>query len=296
MRLSCLPVSFFAEIIDGRTPVSEWARMGRALGLDAIDLSILFVRPRTVHQAQLLRRQIGDAGSRVAMITTYPDFTHPEASQRRKELDLAIESIHIAEALGADLVRVTAGQAHPSTPRAEGIGWAIDGLSRLAEAVRTSPVRPVYENHAKPGAWDYTDFSTPPEIFLEIARGTAPAGLGINFDTGNAAAFAVDPLAMLDQVINRVVSVHVADTAVFGELKPVLLGSGITPIRAMFERLAAAGWDGWLCMEEASFHGQEGIEAASHFVRSAWKQACAAAPVSTKEDRGRAPPSSPTPP
>jgi sugar phosphate isomerase/epimerase len=276
MRLSCLPVSFFAEIIDGRMPVAEWARMGQALGLEAIDLSILFVRPRTVAQAHLLRRQIEDAGSRVAMITTYPDFTHPDAAQRKKELNVAIETVHIAEAFGAELIRVTAGQAHPATRRAEGVGWAVEGLSRLVEAVRGARVRPVYENHAKPGAWEYTDFSTPPDVFLEIARGTAPAGLGINFDTGNAAAFAADPLAMLDQVIDRVVSVHVADTATFGELKPVPIGTGIAPIAATFERLAAFGWDGWLCMEEASFQGQAGIDAAARFVRTAWQRAGAA--------------------
>lgn len=276
MHLSCLPVSLFAEILDGRMPVAEWARRGRSLGLDAIDLSVLFIEPRTVDRAGGLRRQIEDAGSRVAMLTTYPDFTHPEAAQRRRELERAIESVRVAEALGAELIRVTAGQAHPATGRAEGIAWAIDGLSSLVEAVRASPVRPVFENHAKPGAWDHTDFCTPPEIFLEIAGGTAPAGLGINFDTGNAAAFAPDPLAVLDQVIERVVSVHVADTAVFGALQPVPIGSGIAPLRAIFERLVAAGWDGWLCMEEASFQGLSGIEAATRFVRAAWQQACAA--------------------
>ena len=279
MRLSCLPVSFFAEFIDGRMPVAEWARLGHSLGLDAIDLSILFVQPPTVEQARRLRSEIEDAGSRVAMITTYPDFTHPDPAQRRKELNLAIETVHLAEALGADLIRVTAGQAHPSTARTEGIAWAVAGLSSLAEAVRSSPVRPVYENHAKPGAWEYTDFSTPPDIFLEIAHGTAACGLGINFDTGNAAAFHADPLAMLDQVVDRVVSVHVADTAVFGELKPVEIGTGIAPIAACLAKLAAHGWDGWLCMEEASFRGPQGIAAAARFVRAAWQQARTAAPA-----------------
>ena len=50
MKLSCLPVSFFAEIIDGRMPVADWARMGADLGLDAIDLSILFVPDRSPRQ------------------------------------------------------------------------------------------------------------------------------------------------------------------------------------------------------------------------------------------------------
>lgn len=277
MRLSCLPVSFFAEIIDGRLPVAEWARLGRSLGLDAIDLSLLFVRPPTVDQAHHLRQEIEDAGIRVAMLTTYPDFTHPDAAQRRRELDRAVDTVHLAEALGADLIRVTAGQAHPATVRAAGIEWAVEGLARLVDAAGDSPVRPVYENHAKPGAWEFTDFSTPPDIFLEIARHTAGSGLGINFDTGNAAAFSLDPLSLLEAVIDRVVSLHVADTAAYGELKPVPIGTGIAPIPDCLARLAAFGWDGWLCMEEASFTGRAGVESAAHFVRSAWQQACAAA-------------------
>lgn len=276
MRLSCLPVSLFAEIIQGRLSIAEWASLGHSLGLDAVDLSILFLQPRTVQHAAHVRQQIEDAGSRVAMVTTYPDFTHPDPIQRRQELEAAVETVYIAEALGADLIRVTAGQAHPDTRRADGVAWAIEGLTQLVEATRGLPVRPVYENHAKPGAWQYTDFSTPPDIFLEIAQGTRGCGLGINFDTANAAAFHPDPLAMLDQVIDRVVSVHVADTAVFGQLKPVLIGTGIAPISGIFARLVAAGWDGWLCIEEASFQGADGIAAAVRFVREAWQKAIAA--------------------
>jgi sugar phosphate isomerase/epimerase len=134
-------------------------------------------------------------------------------------------------------------------------------------------VTPVYENHAKPGVWTYTDFSQPPEIFLEIVRRTADAGLGVNFDAGNAATFAEDPLAMLDAVIDRVVSVHASDSAVRGELRHVLLGTGVTPYPALFERLARAGWDGWICMEEASFMGRTGVEAAARFVRQTWHTA-----------------------
>ena len=47
MKLSCLPVSFFAEIIDGRMSIGDWAKMGSEIGLDAIDLSILFVADRS---------------------------------------------------------------------------------------------------------------------------------------------------------------------------------------------------------------------------------------------------------
>jgi len=181
--------------------------------------------------------------------------------------------VEVAAVLGARLVRVTAGQAHPGTGCSEGIAWATEGLCRLVERTRGSGVTLVYENHAKPGAWQYTDFSQPPEIFLEIARGTGDAGLAINFDTGNAAAFAEDPLALLDQVIDRVASVHASDTAERGQLHHVLLGTGVTPFVPLFERLIAAGWDGWICMEEASLQGRDGVQAAARFVRQAWAQA-----------------------
>jgi len=273
MQLSCLPVSFFSDIITSRMTVAEWARMGAALGLDGVDLSILFVPDRSPKAVAALRRDIEAAGIRVVMVTSYPDFTHPDPAQRAKELQLEEEVFNVAAGLGAKYVRVTDGQAHPETGREEGIAWAVEGLSRLVERVRDSGVVPVFENHAKPGAWQYTDFSQSPDIFLEIVRQTEGIGLGINFDTGNAAAYADDPLALLQAVTLRVVTVHAADTAVKGELRHVLLGTGVTPFPELFEHLVRAGWDGWICMEEASYQGRAGVEKAARFVRQTWEEA-----------------------
>jgi sugar phosphate isomerase/epimerase len=273
MQLSCLPVSFFPDIVAGHMSVAEWAHMGTTLGLDAIDLSILFVPDRSPAAVATLRHGIEAAGMRVAMVTTYPDFTHPDPAQRERELILEREAVGVAVGLGAGLVRVTAGQAHPETRHEEGVAWAVQGLNRLVETTRDSGVTLAYENHAKPGAWTYTDFSQPPDIFLEIVHGTADVGLGINFDTGNAAAFSDDPLALLEQVIGRVVSVHASDTALHGALQHVLLGTGVTPFTTLFERLKRAGWDGWICMEEASCQGREGVAAAARFVRQTWSAA-----------------------
>lgn len=273
MKLSCLPVSFFSDIIEGRMSVVEWAQMGANLGLEAIDLSILFLPDRSPKKLLALRREIEAVGMRIAMITSYPDFTHPQAAQRQKELLLEQEVVETAACLGAEMVRVTAGQAHPETEREAGVAWAIEGLRRLVEATRNSGVTLVYENHAKPGAWVYTDFSQPPEIFLQIVRGTADVGLRINFDTGNAATFADDPVELLRQVIGRVTSVHASDSSQRGQLKHTLLGTGITPFTALFGELKKVGWDGWICMEEASNQGYAGVQAAAQFIRQAWESA-----------------------
>jgi len=36
-----------------------------------------------------------------------------------------------------------------------------------------------------------------------------------------------------------------------------------------------AGWDGWMCMEEASGMGRVGVEAAACFIRETWQAAAA---------------------
>ncbi len=270
MKLSCLPVSFFDDIIAGRMTVGDWARMGCELGLDAIDLSILFVPDRSAAKVAALREQIEAQGMSVAMVTSYPDFTHPDPDQRAKELALEAQVIEVARDLGARMVRVTAGQAHPETGREEGIRWAVEGLRRLTERVQPLGVQLVYENHAKPGAWQYADFSQPPEIFLEVLRETADLPLNVNFDTGNAASFTDDPVGLLEAVIGRVLSIHASDSSTHYKLNHCLLGTGITPFPQLFACLKQHGWDGWICMEEASRLGRNGVEQAAAFVRATW--------------------------
>ena len=272
MKLSCLPVSFFADITSGKMSVAEWARMGAGLKLDAVDLSILFLPERSVKAAETIRRQVKAEGTSITMLTTYPDFTHPDPAQRKKELEKEIEAVHLAAALGAQFVRVTAGQAHPETSIKDGIIWAADGLSRLVEATGNMGVQLAYENHAKPSPWEYTDFSQPPEIFLEILSRVPSPLLGVNFDTGNATAFTTDPIAFLEQIVGRVVSIHASDTSERGRLNHVLLGTGVTPFRALFRSFRSSGWDGWICMEEASGLGRAGIKAAANTIRRFWAE------------------------
>lgn len=273
MRLSCLPVSFFPQILSGELSVAEWARMGVNLGLDAIDLSILFVKDRTPDGLANLRRQIESEGTRVAMVTSYPDFTHPDPDWRRQEIVKGVETVETAARLGAEMVRITAGQAYPGVQVADGIAWAVEGIQALSAATAGMGVTLVYENHARPMVWDYTDFSQPPEIFLEIVRRTQAINLQVNFDTGNAASFAEDPLALLEDVLPRIYSIHASDTARRGALEHVLLGTGVTPYPAIFHRLRTFGWDGWICMEEASKSGVGGIQAAANYIRTTWSAA-----------------------
>lgn len=273
MKLSCLPVSFYPELIAGRMRLGEWARMGAALGLDAVDVSVLFFADRSPRTVVRARREVEEEGISLGMMSTYPDFTHPDPAHRARELDAAREALDLAAGLGVRYLRAIAGQAHPETGLQEGIAWAVEGLQALVEASRGSGVTVLYENHDQAGVMEYMDFSAPPEVFLAICQATADIGLGINFDTANAVVHAPDPSALLEQVIGRVATVHASDTRSTEHLAPTVIGTGLVPFAALFERLRRAGWDNWICIEEASGQGHAGVEAAVGHVRQAWAKA-----------------------
>jgi sugar phosphate isomerase/epimerase len=252
--------------------IKEWALEGSSIGLDGVDLSVLFLKSRSPEYLDKVRQEIEETGVRVAMVTTYPDFTHPDPAERKRQLAKLEDDIMTASRLGADLLRVTAGQAHPRVGRREGIEWAVSGLVKAEEFAAGYPVKLAYENHAKPSAWQYADFSHPTDIFLEIVERTAHVSLGVNWDTANTIAYGDDPIPVLRKVLNRVVSVHAADTSTRRQLKHVLLGTGLVPFKEMFQILRDAGFDGWICMEEASFKGPAGVKAAADFVRRVWDE------------------------
>ena len=273
MKLSCLPVSFFPQIISGELTPGGWAAIAAESGLDAVDLSILFFRDMENADLNRVRKEIEAVCMKVAVVNTYPDMTHPDVTERGRQLAQLIDDIGSAAALGAEMVRVTAGQAHPGIQREDGIRWAVEGLTRSLDAAERHGVTLVYENHSKPGCWDYTDFSHPTDIFLQIAEKLSGTGMGVLFDTANPIAYGDDPQPILEKVIDRVKCVHAADTDKWGELVPVLVGKGLVPFNGIFRLLKSTGYDGTISIEEASGTGQKGVEAAVKFIRRAWSKA-----------------------
>ncbi len=274
MKMSCLSVSLFAAIMNNEMTIPEYARLCKNLGLDGFDLGSTLIKNHTPKYITQLKNEIAEEGIPLIMVTTYPDFTHPEHLQREREFDFLVHDIALASALGAKFVRVTAGQAHPGTPVEEGITWAIEYLKKVAPVADKYGIQLVYENHAKPGAWEYIDFSNPPTIFLKIAEGLRETSVGINFDTANIlAAGYPDTIEILDAVFDKVLTIHVAETATFGQLQPATLGTGIVPFGEIFSYLKSKKFDGWLCLEEWANKGKEGVQESVAFVRQAWLSA-----------------------
>ena len=276
MKLSCLPVSLYDGIFTGKSTVADWIQLGAELGLDAVDFSIKFFPKRDTETIKNTRTALEKFSIEPCMLACYCDFTHPDAAQRAQELTDLKADIELAKALGAKFIRVTAGQNHPGTEREAGVRWVTDGFRRALDEAEKHGITLAYENHTKGAPWDYWDFSQLTEIFLEILDALADTPLGVCFDTANPLVLGEDVLALLEQVIQRIVVLHIFDLRAVKVFEPVRVGTGASPIPQIFSRLRQTGYDGWLSIEEASRSGQEGFTQSIAYVRETWEHALSA--------------------
>ena len=270
MKISCLPVSFFKAMQSGKISLRDWAHMANNLGLNAIDLSIVLIRNHTPVLLNQINRELEEENIGITMITTYPDFTHPCPLQREREFEYLRHDIAVTSQIGARYLRILAGQAHPETVLPDGINWAVEYFKKASACADKFGITLLYENHSKPSAWDYDDFSLPTGIFLEIYERTRSTSIKINFDTGNTLVFGDAPIPVLEKVIDDVETIHIADNAEKGKLSPVVIGTGIVPFDEIFMVLKEHSFDGWFCIEEASNTGEYGVRAALDFIHGKW--------------------------
>ncbi len=270
MQYSSLPVSFYPDFNSGQRSLADWFTFAASIGLDGADISVAHLASLQPAYLDGVRQQATDADVQIAMIVTYSDFTHPDAAERARQGEEVRAYIDAAARLGISFVRVTAGQRHPGVERADGIGWAVSGLTSCLDHAAQAGVTLLYENHTKGAVWTYNDFSQPSAIFLEIVRQTEGTGLRLLYDTANTLATGDDPLAVLEQVKHRVAAIHVNDIQRAGYFEPCLVGTGVAPVREIFAILHKTGFDAWISVEEASKTGEAGFRRAIPYVKEMW--------------------------
>lgn len=274
MKMSCLSVSLFPAILGGQMTVKEYAGLCRDLGLNGFDLGIILLKNHTPRFIQEFNDDIREENIPLVMLTTYPDFTHPEAMQREREFDFLVHDIALASAVNAKFLRVTAGQAHPGVTERNAVEWPVHYLVKAADIADKYGVQLVFENHSTSKGWYYMDVSNSPHIFLEIVKKLNDTSIGVNFDMANVLVSGEEnTIEVLDQVITKVKTIHVADTSSKGKMDPVQLGTGIVPMKEVFSYLRSKQYDGWLCLEIWKDEGIESIRKAVSFVKDTWEKA-----------------------
>jgi sugar phosphate isomerase/epimerase len=131
VKLSCLPVSWFNDILNGGKTLEDWVRFAASMGLDGLDFSIIFFQDKDDSDLYHLRQQIEGVGLETCMLAAYPDFTHPDAAERSRQVKQMRSIIQLADKLGAALIRVTAGQRYPGVTQEQGVRWAVEGFRQV---------------------------------------------------------------------------------------------------------------------------------------------------------------------
>ena len=269
MKLSVLPVSLFSEIVSGKMTVGEWASYAQNLGVDGFDTSIMFFPNSTPTLLRKIKTEMQEREITInpTMVCCYPDFTNPSKFERQRQIDYLTRDLALMNALDFEYVRITAGQNHPGLSIEEGAKLCSDCFEQMIPAAERYGIKMVFENHSKPGAWPLIDFSFNEDAFLAVYELIKDLPIGINFDTANAVACGAKPIKLLEQVIDKVWTVHMNDTSTVGTWSPIAIGDGLVDFDSIFSLLKSNGFDGWVCIEEASGNGLKGVDKAVAFAR-----------------------------
>jgi len=271
VRISVFPKGDLDDILAGRLALTDWIRAAAGLGVDGVELYSRFFLDADDTLVDEVAGVLAETGLAMPMLCASPDLAHPDPAVRAAEREAEERMIMIAARLGGPGVacRVLSGQRHPGVSRDEGVTWVVEAITALLPLAHEQQVVLAMENHYKDGLWRYPEFAQDPDVFCTIIDAIEDrVGFGVQYDPSNATMAGTDPVAFLDRVIDRVVTMQasdrrLADGASLADLAAAdgsagyaavlehgVIGTGLNDYPAIFTRLVAAGYDGWISIED----------------------------------------------
>jgi len=271
-RISVFPKCYFDELCRGALDYVEWIRQAATLGAEGLEhYDGFFKGPAHVESVQ---RTLSETGQVSSMLCFSPDFTHPDAAERARQVERQKAAIDLCVRLGMQHCRTLSGQRFPGMTRREGVERTVEGIHRSLEYAASKGVVLCLENHYKDGNWQYPEFAQPEDIFLEILDRVQAPNFGVQYDPSNATVGGFNPIAFLEKVKHRVVTMHASDRylapgATLDELRQAdgvigysdklrhgETGKGLNDYDAIFRILASVGFRGWISVED----GMNGLD------------------------------------
>jgi sugar phosphate isomerase/epimerase len=283
-RISVFPKCYFDDLCAGRRDYLQWLRDAETLGAEGVEHYDGFFRSLDDAGIEPVRRVMEETGQTSSMLCFSPDFTHPDAGERARQIDRQRIAIDVCVRLGMKHCRTLSGQCFPGMTRNQGIERTVESIKRCLEYAEAKGVTLCMENHYKDGNWQYPEFAMPEDIFLEIVDRVESRFFGVQFDPSNATIGGFDPIAFLEKVKRRVVTMHASDRylapgATLDELRqadgsigysPKLLhgetGKGLNDYDAIFRILSSVGFSGWISVEDG-MNGQEELARSVDFLK-----------------------------
>ncbi len=273
-RISVFPKCYFDELYSGKMDYLAWLRQAATLGAEGVEHYDGFFRSFDETGVAPVRRVLEETGQISSLLCFSPDFTHPDAAERERQVARQKTAIDLCVALGIRFCRTLSGQRFPGLSRKDGIEYTVEGIKRSLEHAERRGVVLCLENHYKDGTWQYPEFAQPEDIFLEIVGRIESPYFGVQYDPSNATVGGYDPVRFLEKVKERVVSMHASDRylapgATLDDLRQTdgslgysdklrhgETGKGLNDYDAIFRLLSGVGFAGWISVED----GMNGLD------------------------------------
>jgi len=209
--IAVFPKCWIEEIGRGKRSFEDWIRAAVDMGADGLEHYDGFFKSLTPADLEPIRDLIAETGQRSCMLCFSPDFTHPDADERARQVERQKAAVDACVILGISYCRTLSGQAFPEVTREQGIQRTVDCILRSCEYAAAHGVTLCMENHYKDNFWQYPEFAQPEDIFLEIVERIDAPNFGVQYDPSNAVVGGYDPIAFLEKVKDRVVTMHASD-------------------------------------------------------------------------------------
>ena len=288
VKIAAFPKCYIDDIALHKTmTVFDWIEMAPQLGAEGLEMYEGFLASLDDAYVDRLAETIREAGFEMPMMCCSPDFTNPDPDGRKRAMAHEAEMIRITRRLGGPgaACRVLSGQRYPQVPREQGVAWVVECLEVLLPVAREHDIVLAMENHYKDGFWKYPEFAQKQDVFLEIVRAIPDRQhFGVQYDPSNAIVAGDDPIELLREVIDRVVTMHASDRylaegasledlrqsdGTLGyspDLRHGVTGEGLNDYDTIFAILSQAGFDGWISIEDG-MNGMDEMKRSINFLK-----------------------------
>ena len=287
LNISAFPKCYLEEITNGKMSVFDWIEMAKQLDADGLEMYTGFFTSFEDGYLDCVGEAIHNASFSMPMLCCSPDFTAPDSSKRKREIERQAHMIRITKRLGGAraVCRVLSGQRYPEVAWEQGKEWVLQAFTELIPVAKEHNVVLGMENHYKDGFWNYPEFAQKMDRFLGIVESVFERDyFGVQFDPSNAIVAGDDPIELLRHVAARVVSMHASDrylaegtsieelrqtNGTLGyspNLRHGVTGKGMNDYHTIFQILAQHNYRGWVSIEDG-MNGMEEMAESLAFLR-----------------------------
>ncbi len=284
-RLAAFPKAFMQALCkDGTMKVSEWIALAAKLDIDGLEWYAGLLEMADESNWPRFRREVEDTGKTIPMMCCSPDFTHPDAAFREKEIAKQKRWIDMTQVLGGSYCRVLSGQRRPELSMDEGVKLAAECIYACLPYAQERGITLILENHYKDDFWEYPEFAQKMDVFCKLVDAVNHPSFGVNYDPSNTYLAGEEPLELLYRVSSRVVTMHASDRYLIEgtiedlrreeggalgyarRLRHGEIGKGLNDYDAIFTELKRVGFDGWISIEDG-VEGMDQLERSVAFLR-----------------------------